>query len=484
MFLLGLFTLIVGVSSTMITDSGCTCAIVASAANGTGALGCASKLNWLNQTSKWCLTDKTAGVCGNFYTGFGYVDSCSQAGIPSVNIVQPTYLEWDQTGYTFYTGQTITVNWTSQNIAVTEWLKIAYSTRTLTTGSGVNVTAGTYSVRISDGGTSVATNVPVIVSSTTSPAIFGNSSLITVIQSKISYVNVYDGGNLVTTGGSILADGRNVTIQWRGLGQAGVGTASVTVRSSGGGGGGTTVGTAVTGLVAQGNMTVNYIFPRGAGSSFGTYTAQISVQSPGVGVAPYTLSSNSFSIAVAPTQTPTPSTTPSSTPTPSTTPSATPTPSLSFGSSASITPTRTPTPSQTGLASPTSTPTPSPSATPTPTQTQTQTPSGTATPSPTPTTPPDLAAISKAATKESVDLLTTIVGATVGGLCFVCVIGGVVYKLYQRKVAQDRRARKLSMARRNVIDRGSVYGINTYIQQRPPPGLQAYRSNPVKVNSV
>ena len=468
MFLIGLFALILGVSSTILTDSGCSCATVA---NGSTPLGCAFRSDWTNKTSKWCLT---TGPCGNFYSGFGYVDSCSQAGFPSVNIVPPTYLEWDQTGYTFYTGQTMVVNWTSQNITNSEWLKLAYSARTLTTGQGVNVTAGSYAVRISDGGTSVATNVPLVLSSTTSPAVAANVSLITVIQSKISYVSVYDGANIVSAGGSIVADGRNVTIQWRGLGQAAVGIASVTVRSNGGGGGGTTVGTAVTGLVAQGNMTVNYVFPRGAGGGFGTYSAQISVQSPGVGVAPYTLSSSSFSVAVAPSQTPTPSTTPS----------ATPTPSLSLGASASITPSRTPTPSPTSLVSPT--PTTTTSAT--PSQTASETVSITATPSPTPSTPPDLAAISKAASDASVNLLGTIVGASIGGLCLLCVTGLGIYRVYQRRLLQEKRMRRLGTTRARVDDRAAIYGVTnvggtvTYTPQRR--GLEAYRSNSAKMSSV
>ena len=470
MFLIGLFALILSVSATILTDSGCSCATVA---NGSIAvpLGCAARSDWTNQTSKWCLT---TGPCGNFHTGFGYVDSCSQAGFPSVNIVPPTYLEWDQTGYTFYTGQTMVVNWTSQNIANSEWLKLAYSARALTTGQGVNVTAGSYAVRISDGGTSVATNVPLVLSSTTSPAVAANVSLITVIQSKISYVTVYDGANIVAAGGSIVADGRNVTIQWRGLGEAAVGVASVTVRSAGGGGGGTTIGTAVTGLVAQGNMTVNYIFPRGAGGGFGTYSAQISVQSPGVGVAPYTLSSSSFSVAVAPSQTPSPTTTPS----------ATPTPSLSLGASASITPSRTPTPSPTSLVSPSSTPTVSTTPSPTPSETV----SITATPSPTPSTPPDLAAISKAASDASVNLLGTIVGASVGGLCLFCVAGFGVYRVYQRRLLQEKRMRRLGATRSRVDDRTAVYGVTnvggtvTYTPQRH--GLEAYRSNSAKMSSV
>ena len=286
-------------------------------------------------------------------------------------------------------------------------------------------------------------------------------------------MNLYDGGTLVATGGSIIADGRNVSIQWRGLGEAGVGVASVTVKSTFGGGGGTTVGTAVTGLMAQGNMTVNYTFPRGAGG-FGSYTAQISVQSPGVGVAPYTLSSSSFSVAVAPTQTPTPSTTPS----------ATPTPSLSFGASASITPSHTPTPSPTGLVSPTS----SPSVSGSPSQTATETPSQTATQTPTPTTPPNLAAIAAAASQTSVNFISTIVGASIGGICVIAIVGGVLYKVHQRRLLQEKRMRRLGTTRSRVEDRAAVYGVShtgdtvTYTPQRR--GLEAYRSNSSKVSSV
>jgi len=468
MLLLGLFTLILGVSSTVITDGGCSCATVP---NGTTPLGCSAKLDWTGQTSKWCMT---AASCGKFQTGFGYVDSCSQAGFPSVTINPPTYLEWDQAPYTFYTGQTLTVNWTAQNIASSEFLKIAYSKSTLTTGSGVNVTAGGYSVRISDSGTSVATGVPVTVSSITSPAVTANSTLISVLQSKISYVNVYDGPTLVATGGSIVADGRNVTIQWRGLGEAGMGVASVTVKSSfggGGGGGGTTVGTAVTGLVAQGNMTVNYTFPRGAGSGFGTYTAQVSVQSPGTGVAPYTLSSSSFSVAVAPSQTPT--TTPSS--------SATPTPSLSFGASASITPSRTPTLSVSGFTSPSS----PPSVSGTPSQTAMGTLTVTATPTPTPTTPPDFAAMAAAASQQSVNLVSAVVGGVVGGLVFMGLVGFIVHKLHQRRLLHAKRLRRFGAARARVNERETIYGVNnTYTPQRPSHDLRVYRSNSSKMSSV
>ncbi len=448
MSVLGLFALILGVSSSIVTNSGCTCALTAAAANGTGPLGCATRLDWTSQPSKWCLT---AGSCGTFYTGFGYTDSCSQAGFPSVNIVPPTYLEWEQVDYTFYTGQTITVNWTAQNINVNEMLKVSYSTRTLTSGSGVNVTAGTYSSRIGETGSWIVSRVPVLVNSISSPSVAVNSSqLITVLQSKISYVNVYDGANLIVSGRSIVADNRNVTIQWRGLGQAGVGTASVTVRN----GFGTTVGTAMTGLIAQGNMSVNYIFPRSFTNGFGTFTAQISVQSPGAGVAPYTLSSTSFNVRVASTQTPTPTQTPTSSITPSQTPST--------GSSPSTTPSETPTSSVSVSQTPT--------------------------PSPTQIAAADLFAMAAAASKESANLLFIIVGGSIATFCFVGISVVLIYKSYINRLSYKKR-----MHRQMHSKASSLYSVTrngdtvTYLpQMQMQMQMQtkgAYRSSSSKILS-
>jgi hypothetical protein len=411
--------------------------------------------------------------------GFGWVDSCASAGFPSVNLTTPVYLEWDQVNYTYYTGQTLTVNWTSQNI-VSELVKITYqgaTLRTLTTG--VNITNGNYSIRLSDSATSLAINVPLTLTSVSSPAITANSSqLLTILQSRISYVNVYNGGILVTNGNSFPCDNRNLTIQWRGLGQAGVGIASVTLRSGGGGGGGgTIVGTAITGLITQGNMTVNYTLPRSfVPNGFTTYSAQISVQSPGIGVTPYTLNSISFSLTAAPSLSP------------SSTPSRTPTPSISVGSTSSITPSTTPTPSQTPTpslstgATASNTPTISitPSQTPSQTDTSSQTPSHTSTPSqtstqtPTQTPPPDLAALGRAAAAESLNTLQTIIGASVGGAIFVCLIGAVSYKLYQRKQLHERRKRRLGIKHSYEDDRSVVYGIT---REQHFTNIQAYRSS-------
>jgi hypothetical protein len=402
--------------------------------------------------SKWCVTD---GSCGTSQAGFGYVDNCTLAGISSVNLTAPIYLEWDQTNYTYYTGQTLTVNWTSQNI-VYDLVKITYqgsTLRILTTG--VNITNQTYSIRLSDAGSWVTTNVPLVLTSVNTPSILANSSqLLTVIQSKISYVNVYNGATLVTNGNSFPCDNRNLTIQWRGLGQAGVGVASVTIRS---GGGGTTVGTALTGLIAQGNMTVNYTLPRSFVPNGGsTYSAQISVQSPGLGVNPYTLSSTSFSLTAAPSLSPT------------STPSSTPTPSISVESTSSTTPS----------PSPTLSPSLSIGATASLTSSVSITPSQISTLTPTPTSPPDLAALSRAAAASSLSGLELVIGATVGGIIFACMIGGVSYKLYQRKLLHERRKRRLGHMRTYDHDRTVLYGIK--YQEQHFTNVQAYRSSQPK----
>ena len=458
--LFSILTLIVSTVSTIVSDSGCNCLT-----NGT----CATKMDWTGQVSKWCATD---GSCGTNQAGFGWVDSCATAGFPSVNLTAPVYLEWDQANYTYYTGQTLTVNWTSQNI-VSDLVKITYqgsTLRTLTTG--VNVTNGNYSVRLSDSGTSLATNVPLVLTDVSAPAISANSSqLLTILQSKISYVNVYNGPTLVTNGNSFPCDNRNLTIQWRGLGQAGVGIASVTIRSGGGGGGGgTTVGTPVTGLIAQGNMTVNYTLPRSfVPNGFTTYSAQISVQSPGIGVAPYTLNSLSFSLTAAPSVSP------------SSTPSSTPTPSISVGSTSSTTPSTSPTPTQTPSPSlstgATASNTPTISLTPSQTPSQTPSPSQTPTLTPTQTPPPDLAALGRAAAASSLNTLQTIIGASIGGALFVCLVGGVSYKLYQRKQLHERRKRRLGNTRTYEDDRTVVYGIT---REQQFTNVRAYRSSQSK----
>ena len=460
--ILTMINLMIGyVVGTVQSDIGCNCvvtktAVTAPNASASIAAGCSSKVDWTGGTSKWCLVDQTSGSCGTLYAGFGYSDTCVNAGFPSLSLIAPANLEWDQTGYTFYSGQSLTVNWTTRDISSDEWLRLSYvgvgGTRTLTTGSGVNSTAGTFNVRLSDSANSLATNVPIALATVTNPSVYGVTPNITILQSKIGTILLYDGNRSLATGASITSDDRNLTIVWRGIGEAQVGIASVSVRSNGGGGGGggTTVGTAVTGLIAQGNMTVKYLLPRTFTGGFGgtTYTAQVSVQSPGIGVTPYTGSSVSFAIAVAPT--------PSRTATPSSTVTPTPTPSLSTGATASNTPTVSTTPSTTPSLSSSSTPTIS--TTPSFTSTVSITP----TPSQTPAPSLDLAAVAAAATAAANANTAAIVGGIVGTIGIV-ILGFVGRRVYERRLIHLRRVRKLEAAKgsaQNIKNARALYGIH------------------------
>ena len=506
------------VSGTILSDSGCSCVVTKTALTAPGAAtsitaGCSVKPDWLLSTSKWCLTDQVASPgCGTLQASFGWADSCAVAGFPTFNVSGSPQLAPDQTPTTFYTGQTLILNWTSQNIAVDEWLRVAYmgvSLRTLTTGSGVNITAGSFSVRISDSANSItpAGGSPLTLS-TTNPSVTSNSQVnITVLQSKIVSATVFD-GNRTVGAGSIVTDNRNVTIQWISAGEANVGIATVTIKSNGGFGGGTTVGTPITGIVVSaGNMTVNYTLPRtfvpaGGGGGGTTYSAQISVQSPGTGVAPYTLSSTGFTLIAAPTPTPSPTASNSATKTPSSTPSTTPT--MSLGASFSGTPSITPTVSLTATASLSFGATPSislsssvtPSVTPTISVTSSQTPTVSTTASVTQTPAPsvDYIGMAKAAAAQNESQTGAIVGGAIGGLVALVVLAFVAFKLNQRYEAHLRRARRLRAPARNYEEEArSLYGVQPTIdaggtvmyqvtmpqpqqQQRPSPG-RGYQSS-------
>jgi len=479
-----LINLMIGFAfGTIQSDNGCSCVITKTAvtapnASASVAAGCSSKVDWTNGTSKWCLVDQTSGSCGTFYNSFGHADSCVNAGFPTLTLTAPVNLEWDQSGYTFYSGQNLVLNWTARDINSDEWLRLSYlgvgGVRTLTTGSGVNVTADTFSVRLSDSANSLATNVPLTLATATSPSVYGIIPNVTILQSKIGTIALYDGNRSITTGTSVTSDDRNLTIVWRGIGQAQIGVATVTVRSNGGGGG-TTVGTALTGLVAQANMSVNYVLPRTFTGGFGgtTYTAQISVQGPGAGVTPYTASSNSFLIAVAPT--PSPSVSPSNTITP------TPTPSLSTGATASNTPTSSITPSATPSLS--SSLTPTVSTTPSLTSTTSLTPS----PSQTPAASLDLAAVAAAATAAANANTASIVGGIIGTVAVIS-IGFILYRIYERREIHARRLRRLEASRgstQHIQNTRALYGVAEqenrggtvmYQVSMPQPQSQGQRS--------
>lgn len=444
--------------STIVSDTGCYCALKKNAistpwVNTSIPTGCSYKLDWTGSTSKWCLTDQTAAVCGTNQTGFGMVDSCAIAGFTNVYLAPSTSLDATQGNRTFYTGQTLSMNWTTQNILPDENLTITFLTRTLSPTLGIPSATEFYQVRISDSGTSVTSGAPVIFQTGSSPQVNASSPVFAVIQSKISNLILYNNVTLMTIGASIICDGRNLTVSWQGIGEASVGIASVTVKSTfgggGGGGGATTVGTPITGLSAQTNMTVNYPCPRGQTiPGFGnTFAAYISVQSPGVGVAPYTLTSpTTFSLVAAATPSPSGTATPTSTPTP--------TPSLSTGSTASNTPSSTATPSSTDTPSTTVT------ASVTPTLSITSSASFTASPSKTPAASIDLAAVAAQAQAASMSALAQILGGIFGGIGAICV-AGFGYYVYQRRQLRVQRLKRNQISARRLEQSRAVYGVDT-----------------------
>jgi len=488
--------------STITSDTGCSCVVTKTALTAPGAgasiaAGCSARTDWLGQLSTWCLTDQSLATCGTLQPGFGYVDTCQQAAIIALNASAPQ-LEWDQTPTTFYTGQLINISWSTNNIQPDEQFRLTYlgTGRTNTIVAAVNNSAGSVTFRPTDATSSLTPYaVPIQITSTTNPSISFNSTPITVLQSKVQNANVYNNGTLVNTG-TVTILGQNVTITWRGLGTAQIGSATVTIKSSGGGGGGTTVGTPIT-TVAAGNNTVYYTLPLTfVPSGFTTYTAQITVTGPS---APYTASSAGFRLAAGPTPSSTPSATPTGTPSQ--------TPSLSFGASSSP----SPTPSRTQTPTPTSTPTPSlstgatasntptisvtssvtPSQTPTISVTSSSSASSTTTPSlsasPTPSQTPapsvDILGAARAAAEEANNKNAAIGGGVAGGLFVAGILGFIAYKAYERKQLRERRLRKQRASHRNALNR-DVYGISEEKEHAEKPTVVMYQIQGLPRNSA
>ena len=396
------------VSATILSDTGCPC-----------VQPCFSRLDWTGQISKWCATDAS---CGTNQSGFDIADPCALAGFPTLSVSSGP----------LYTGQNITVNWTSQNI-LNETVRIKLGPTIL---SSLNVTLGSYSGRL----TTASANTSIGISSLSSPAVNATSTFFTVIQSALSPLLVYNNGTFI-------CDGRNVTITWNGTGDASQGFATVTIQRNGGGGGSTTVGTPVS-TVYQGNAIVLYTLPATfVPSGFSTYSARLSAI--GQSGLTYTATSSSFSLVAGPSPSPTPSSTPTSTRTPTQTPSP--------GSSLSSTPTNTPT------NTPSQTPSPTASLTvgATPSETPTVTPTSSITSTPT-ASPLNYIAIAAAQTAASVTTLGIAIGASVAGLLVICAGSCILYRAYTRAELRKRRLQRASVSAR-VGDANRLYGQRAHV---------------------
>ena len=366
---------------------------------------------------------------------FSIVTVFSQS-FTSFDPIPAPFIEWDQTNYTYYTGQTIQMNWTSQGFATSDLARIQYTgaggTRTLTTGSGTAIQTGTYAIRLSDSANGVATNQPLTIAlATNTTNALQSTQGITVIQSKLINIVPMDGTRILGSGQTAACDNRNLTVSWRGLGEAQFGVASITLRRQNGFFGTQTLAT-VNNVPVSGNTSIDLFCSRSVTpSTSNSYAFEISVQEPGGSA--YTGNSPNFNFVTAPTPSPTSSTTPTASKTPSVTPSATPSPS--------VTSSQTPTPSIT------------------PSTTVSMTPTSTITPSATPSAAPslDLAAIARAAA-ENVDTQTPAIAGALGGIGGVLLLIGAG-KWYQNKVMTERRKKKLAMTSRFVKDAESIYGI-------------------------
>lgn len=374
----------------------------------------------------------------------------AQPSFLSIEIADPPLIEWDQTPSSFYTGQTLNVSWTSQGFAPTDQARITYpgvgGTRTLT--SGTSISTGFFATRLSDASNMAATSVPLTLALSTNAAIANASAeLLTVIQSKLLNLVPLDGNRTLGGGQNTVCDDRNLTVRWRGLGEAQFGVATVSLSKVSGSPG--TLGTTQTNVPVSGNTSVTIFCPRtSTPSTFSQYAFQISVQEPGGSA--YTGTSASFSVVVAPTPTPT------GTPTSSQTPSGTASPS----------PSKTPTPSP----SPSRTPTPSVSVSSTPTPSQTPTVSPTPSTSETARPSIDYVAIGRAAA-DQVDTTSPAVAGAVGGIGGILLLLGAV-KWYREKVLTQRRKQKQAMTSRFVHQANALYGVQSSTEDDPYPVTQ------------
>lgn len=355
----------------------------------------------------------------------------------SFDPLSPPIIEWDQTNLTFYTGQTIQMNWTSQSFAAGDLARIQYTgaggTRTLTTGSGTPISNGYYTVRLSDSSNGLATNQPLTIALASNTNInLQSTQRITVVQSRLTNIVPLDGTRILGGGQNTVCDDRNLTVTWRGLGEAQFGLATVTLRRQTGFTGAQTLATQ-SNLPVSGNTSITLLCPRSVSpSTSNSYAFEISVQEPGGSA--YTGTSATFTFSAAASTSPTPSVTPTSSKTPSPSPSTTPSPSVT--SSVSATPSVTP------------------SITPTPTSSMTPTPSTT----PTAAASLDLALIARNAA-ESVDTQTPAIAGALGGIAGVLLLlgGG---KWYQNKALTEKRKKRLAMTSRFAREAQSMYGVD------------------------
>lgn len=370
-----------------------------------------------------------------------FIQSVFSQSFLSFEPIPAPLIEWDQPNTTYYTGQTIQMNWTSQNFLSSDLARIQYvgagGTRTLTTGSGTSIQGGTYSVRLSDSANGVASSVPLTIAHATNTAnSLSSTTRITVIQSRLINIIPLDGTRTLGGGQTAVCDNRNLTVTWRGLGEAQFGVATVTLRRQSGFSGTQTLAT-VNNILISGNTSIDLFCSRSVTpSTSNSYGFEISVQKPGG--SSYTGTSPTFNFLTAPSPSPSSSITPTSSITPSPTPSVTPSPSFSQTPTPSVSTSNTPTPSTTPTANPSI----------------------------------DYAGIARAAA-ESVDTQTPAIAGALGGIGGILVLVGV-WRWYEKRELTKKRLLRLQMTSRFVKEANSVYGMAASRDIQQEPGIVMY----------
>jgi hypothetical protein len=415
-------------------------------------------------------------------SGYGYADTCVNAGFTTVNVLpNQVLIEPGQNQWTFYTGQSINLTWTWPSTLLDNTERVTFSVYTPilrsilgTTGGGggtavyENVTFGARTGTIS---TSTFTPVatlggpsPVQFSTVASNSVNAQSEvrvknttqLISVLQSRIEFVEARWKDALLSTSVVVPFDDQIFNVRWTSVGMARLGTATVSIQRCGNGG--TTCSQSNPTTNSQiGNSAplvlnplttsvneVNLTFPRAStGVNVNNFYQLLVSVSVGGGATTYNFGSVGFTMGAPPS----PSTSPTKSPTPSGTPTVTP----------------TATSSSTGTPTPTSTPSPTKS-------------------------PIDLLTIllKEQAEKQKAEAEATkaatsgIVGGVVGGVIFVALLGFVIFKVIQRRQSAERRQRKLAASRRATQDRESVYGVTIATVDKPSDkdivNLAAYKA--------
>ena len=253
------FNLLISTTSgAYISDNGCPCS---NNANLTINGGCRLRtlgFDGVTPSVTWCLTDQVKSPgCGTL-SSYGYADTCANAGFTSVTVLpNQALLVPGQDQWTFYSGQSINLTWSSTLFDNTE--RVTFSVYTpnnpslrniLGTGGGggggitsvsENITLGSLRAGLVIS-TSTFTPVFTTVGNVGAPSpvqfstvvsgtnnansdarVMNSTQLITILQHRIINVEAYLNNALLTPTTNLPLDDRIITVRWSAQGFARLG---------------------------------------------------------------------------------------------------------------------------------------------------------------------------------------------------------------------------------------------------------------------